>query len=167
MKRHFLLLLCLMIASLSVYARGYIKKIDPPQTPPGFTLMDLDGEPHQLSDYLGSTVIVSFWASWCPPCRKEMPSMERAWQRLKGQGVQFLAVNVGENEETVFLFTADYDISFPLLLDLDGKITEQWPVQGLPTTFVLNPAGKIVYQAVGGREWDEPELLKLIRSLKP
>lgn len=166
MKLRTLLLLCLTITSLSVSARGYIKKIDPPQTQPGFTLMDLDGNPHQLSDYTGSIVIVSFWASWCPPCRKEMPSMERAWQLLKDQGVQFLAVNVGENEDTVFLFTADYDISFPLLLDLDGKITEQWPVQGLPTTFVLNRKGKIIYQAVGGREWDEPELLKLIRDIR-
>ena len=132
---------------------------------PEFALEDLDGVTHRLADYRGRVVIVNFWATWCPPCREEMPSMQRAWEKLESEGIVMLAVNGGEDEDTVFQFTANYPVEFPLLLDRDSKVTGEWPVRGLPTTFVVDPRGRLVYRAIGGREWDDPELLALVRAL--
>ena len=132
---------------------------------PGFSLRDIDGATHRLSDYRGKVVIVNFWATWCPPCRKEMPSMERAWQSIKSQNVVLLAINVGQNEDQVWGFTAETTISFPLLLDEDGTVSSSWPMLGLPTTFVVDTDGRVVYRAVGDREWDDPELLAPILAL--
>lgn len=131
-----------------------------------FSLQDLDGGAHRLSDYRGRVVIVNFWATWCPPCRAEMPSMQRAWEQLEDEGILMFGIDVGEDEDTVFQFTANYPVEFPLLLDRDSKIIEQWPVNGLPTTFVVDTEGRIVYRAIGGREWDDPALLSLVRALK-
>jgi len=133
---------------------------------PDFVLNDLDGKQHRLSDYRGQVVIINFWATWCPPCRAEMPSMQRAWEGLQREGIVILGIDVGEDEDTIFLFTANYPVEFPLLMDSDSAVINQWPVRGLPTTFVVDPKGRIVYQAIGGREWDDPELLSLVRALK-
>ena len=75
-------------------------------------------------------------------------------------------IDVGEDEDTVFQFTANYPVEFPLLMDSDSSVIDQWPVRGLPTTFVVDPKGQIVYRAIGGREWDAPSLLALVRALK-
>lgn len=93
--------------------------------------------------------------------------MERAWNQLKDHGVVMLAVDVGEDAEAVLAFTADHPVTFPLLLDQEGDVTGAWPVRGLPTTFVVDPEGRLVYQALGSREWDAPELLEAIRALAP
>ena len=93
--------------------------------------------------------------------------MERAWKKLKKQDVTILAVNVGEDVDTIFPFTGDYPVTFPILLDQSSKVIKRWPVLGLPTTFVVDPKGRIAYRAVGGRKWDGPALLKTIRSLIP
>jgi len=138
-----------------------------PERPPApdFTLEDMDGNSHSLSDYRGQAVIVNFWATWCPPCREEMPSMQRGWEQVRDEDIALLAVNVGETADQIFVFTADYPVEFPLLLDRDGSVTDDWPVKGLPTTFVVDPEGRIVYRAVGGRAWDDPALLDQVRSL--
>ncbi len=138
---------------------------DRPQAP-DFALPDIDGKTHRLSDYRGRPVIVNFWATWCPPCRREMPSMQRAWERIQGEGIALLAVNVGEDEDTIFAFTANYPVEFPLLMDADSQVVQQWPVRGLPTTFVVGPQGRLVYRAIGGREWDDPRLLDQVRALR-
>lgn len=93
--------------------------------------------------------------------------MQRLWQRLKDKDFVILAVDVGEDEETVFAFTFELDIpiEFPLLLDRDGTVSGSWPVLGLPTTFVIDKRGRIAYQAIGGREWDAPELVERIEAL--
>ncbi len=89
---------------------------------PDFQLTDIDGKTHRLSNYRGRVVIVNFWATWCPPCRAEMPSMQRAWQALKPEGIPVLGINVGEDEDTIFEFTANYPVEFPLLMDLDSAV---------------------------------------------
>jgi len=131
-----------------------------------FELKDIDGATHRLSDYRGKVLIVNFWATWCPPCREEMPSMQRAWKKLEQEGIAMLAVNVGEDEDTIFQFTANYPVEFPLLMDRDSAVTGAWPVRGLPTTFVVDPQGRLAYRAIGGREWDDQELLALVRELQ-
>ena len=161
-----LIAVCLLAAASLAAADQALYRLPKPQPAPPLALPDMDGKLHKLSDYRGKPVIVNFWATWCPPCRREMPSMNRAWQKLKDQGVVMLAVNVGEDEDTIFAFTGDYPVDFPILLDKDGKAIHDWPVRGLPTTFVIDPEGRIVYRAVGGREWDEPEIMALVLELR-
>jgi peroxiredoxin len=150
----------------SLYAGQTLTPVPGNLPAPDFSLPDTNGRLQRLSDYRGVPVILNFWATWCPPCREEIPSMNRAWRILREEGVAMLAVNVGEDEDTIFIFTADYPADFPLLLDRSGDIIGQWPVKGLPTTFVIAPDGTIAYRAIGGREWDDNELLEMIRSLK-
>lgn len=155
----------LFLVISSVYAEQSLTSLADPEMAPDFNLLDMDGISHRLSDYKGKTVIINFWATWCPPCREEMPSMERAWNKIKEQNIVMLAINVGEDEDTVFTFMADYPASFTILFDTSGTMIEQWPVQGLPTTFVVSPEGRLVYRAIGGREWDDDKLLDQIRKL--
>ncbi len=133
---------------------------------PDFSLPDTSGKLHRLSDYRGRPVIINFWATWCPPCREEIPSMNRAWRVLREEGIALLAVNVGEEEDAIFVFTADYPADFPLLLDRSGEVIGQWPVKGLPTSYVIAPDGTLAYRAIGGRVWDDAALLRMIRRLK-
>lgn len=77
-----------------------------------------------------------------------------------------LGIDVGEDEDTIFQFTANYPVEFPLLMDQDSTVIDRWPVRGLPTTFVVDPEGRIVYRAIGGREWDAKDLLDQVRALK-
>ncbi len=133
---------------------------------PDFELTDIDGNTHWLSDYRGKVLIINFWATWCPPCRDEMPSMDRAWEVLKEEDIQMLAVNIGEDADTIFQFTANYPVGFPLVMDRDSKVVGEWPVRGLPTTFVVETEGRLAYRAIGGRTWDDSELLALIRALR-
>ena len=77
-----------------------------------------------------------------------------------------LAINVGEDSDQIFSFTAEYPVEFPLIMDSDSSVVKQWKVRGLPTTYIVNPAGQIVYQGIGDREWDAEEILKQIRKLK-
>lgn len=132
---------------------------------PDFELQDTNGKTHRLSDYRGRTVIINFWTTWCPPCREEIPSMNRALKRLEQEDVVMLGINMGEDEDTIFLFTADYPTDFPMLMDRDGAVIAHWPVKGLPTTYVVAPDGTLAYRAIGGRAWDAPELLEQIRAL--
>lgn len=92
--------------------------------------------------------------------------MQRAWERLQAEGILMFGINVGEDEDTIFRFSADYPVDFPLLLDVDSAVTGQWPVRGLPTTFVVDPAGRLAYQAIGSREWDAPDLMALVMALR-
>ena len=132
-----------------------------------FALPDMDKRIHRLSEARGRVTMVNFWATWCPPCRRELPSMQRAWENLKPRGFAMYAINLGEDEEAIFPFilSTGVEITFPILLDRQAEIVKQWPVLAIPTTFVLDRDGRIVYRAVGGREWDDPKLLETIRAL--
>jgi len=156
----------LTLFSTTLYAGQLITPLTDKKIAPNFKLKDMDGKTHQLSDYRGQPVIINFWATWCPPCREELPSMNRGWSKIKSQGIAMLAINVGEDEDTIFTFTGDYPIDFTILLDRSAEVINQWPIKGLPTTFVVDPQGRIVYRAIGGREWDAEELLNLVRALK-
>ncbi|MFA7388712.1 MAG: TlpA disulfide reductase family protein [Thiohalobacteraceae bacterium] len=138
-----------------------------PTPAPDFELPDLEDRMHKLSDYRGNVVVLNFWATWCPPCRYEMPSMQRAAEKTRDEDIVFLGVDVGEDQDTVFTFLADYPVDFPLLLDRDASVIEQYPVTGLPTTYIIDPEGRITHRAVGGREWDDDGLLQILRGLLP
>ncbi len=158
------MLLLLLSWSASAYGEQSLTPYKGAQPAPDFELVDVDGDKHRLSDYRGKPLIINFWATWCPPCREEMPSMNRAWSKVKDD-VSMLAINVGEDEDTIFIFSADYPIDFPVLLDRSGEVIREWPVKGLPTTFVLDREGNIRYMAVGAREWDDDALLEIVKGL--
>lgn len=157
---------CALLFAGSVFAAQVLSPVGQQVMAPDFELPDTEGRMHRLSDYRGKTVIINFWTTWCPPCREEIPSMNRAWNTLQQEDVVILAINVGEDEDTIFIFTADYPADFPLLLDREGEVIASWPVKGLPTTYVVAPDGRIAYRAIGGREWDDPEFIRKIRDLR-
>ena len=159
-------LLLLMTGSVSAAGPPELTTVPDKPMAPDFNLPDTEGDTHRLSDYRGQVVIVNFWAVWCAPCRKEMPSMQRAWEQVRDQEVTLLAVNWGDSEEDIAKFKEKYPVDFPLLLDEDKSLPEQWGVKGLPTTFVVDPEGRLVYRIVGEREWDDPELLAQVLALK-
>jgi len=141
-----------------------IIKLDPYPAPP-LTLRDLDGEPYSLEAQRGSVVFVHFWASWCGPCRKEMPAIQRMWNTLQDEGLKIALVNTAEDEDTVFSFLAAHAPTIRPLMDRDGQQTEGWEPRGLPATYLVDAQGQVQYQAIGGRPWDEAEYLDFLRSL--
>ena len=147
-------------------AHGLTAAAPRPAAPP-IKLADLDGKTHDLATYKGKVVLVNFWATWCPPCRREMPSLERLNQRLQGQPFAVLAVNLGEDVDTVFSFLGQLEPQpgFAIPLDRDSKAMRQWPVKGLPSTFIVDKQGRIAFSAIGGREFDHPEIEKALRKL--
>ena len=165
MKKLPVFLLCWLLAATAL-AEQTLTPIPGKVMAPDFTLPDTNGKTHHLSDYRGRPVIINFWTTWCPPCREELPSMNRAWHLLEEEGIAMLAINMGEDEDTIFIFSADYPTDFPVLMDQSGEVIEQWPVKGLPTTYVIAPDGTIAYRAIGSREWDAKELLDSVRALK-
>ena len=134
---------------------------------PSFKLEDLDGKQRALSDFKGKVVLVNFWATWCPPCRREMPSMERVYQKLKSGPFTILAVNQYENVDLVFTFTGQLEPqpTFPILFDAKSVVAKQWGVKGLPASFIVDKRGNVAYRALGGREFDHPEIQKRLKEL--
>lgn len=163
----FSLVLLFMVPGVKCFASGSqtLPVINKPFKAADFILEGEDEKTYQLSRLRGKVVVLNFWATWCPPCRLEMPSMERAWKKLKGKGVIFLGINVGENRDTIFEFFSQYPVSFPLPMDLDGKVIKQYPVTGLPTTYIINPEGMVTHRAVGSREWDSPGMIRILLEM--
>lgn len=167
----FLLLLCLPLlawAQMETPELSYtLSRVDPPRPAPDFELRDMDDEPHALKDYRGKVVLLNFWATWCPPCRREMPSMERLYQQLDKEGFVVLAVNQWEEPDHVFAYMGQLEVfpSFPILFDPESKVSQLYDVKGLPTSFIIDREGRIVYRAIGGRAFDHPEMVRAIREL--
>lgn len=159
-----IILLALLLGHASNAREGFVRL--PWVTAPDFSLQDLQGDTHNLARYKGKPLMVNFWASWCPSCRKEMPSLNRAWEKLRHEGIEVIAINVGEKRESIQPFIKLTGVKFPVLLDTDSRTAEAWPVRGLPMTFVLDPEGKLVFRAIGSREWDDDTLLDKIRALR-
>jgi thiol-disulfide isomerase/thioredoxin len=143
--------------------------VEAPFQAPDFKLRDMDGNDRSLGEFRGKVVLLNLWATWCPPCRKEMPSMERLYQKLKGEGAPFevLAVNQWESPDHVFSYLGQLEVlpSFPILFDSESRVADALGVKGLPTSFLLGKDGRVVYRAVGGRELDHPSIEQVVRAL--
>jgi thiol-disulfide isomerase/thioredoxin len=141
--------------------------VSPPLVAPDFKLPDMDEQDHALSDFRGKVVMLNFWATWCPPCRREMPSMQRLYEKFSERGLVVVAVNQFEDPDLVFEFTGRLSLepSFPILFDRESRVSERYKVKGLPTTYLLDKQGRIRYRAIGGREFDHPEVEALIEGL--
>jgi peroxiredoxin len=133
---------------------------------PDFTLTDLSGESVSLSEFRGKVVLLNFWATWCPPCKAEMPSMEKLFQTLKEDGFVLLTINIEPNgRQTVPEFLAQNPHSFPVLFDVQGSVHKRYGVFKFPESFVIRKDGVIDDKVVGAIDWSHPEVIAYFRSL--
>lgn len=111
---------------------------------PDFTLETLEGETVQLEDYAGEVVLINFWASWCPPCKAEMPDLQRYYEAYRDEGFVILGVNASEERGAVEAFVADHDITFPVAIDSTQEMMGEYGVTGLPSSFFVDREGRIL-----------------------
>ena len=150
-----------------------IKKEEAPQEAPKegflapqFALNDLSGNLVRLGDFKGKVVLLNFWASWCAPCRREIPSLERLYEMRKDRGFEIVAVNSERASASQIASFADANrMSFPILLNPQGDVSGNYWVRAIPTSFLLDKKGVIRWKIVGGREWDGPDVLTTIDQL--
>jgi len=132
---------------------------------PVFTLEDMQGQTHSPVDYRGSIVLVQFWATYCTPCRKEMPSMNRLIKKMEGQPFKILAVDMAEPRESVQKFIDQVPVDFTVLLDTDGSTLNAWKVFAAPANFILNKQGEIIYTLYGAIDWESEEIVQTLTTL--
>ena len=142
----------LMLFCAGWSAAGELKPWTGGTTPP-LVLKDLQGATHDLANYRGKVVLVNFWATWCAPCRDEMPSMQHLKRKLAGRPFEVLAINLAESENKVSDFLRRYPLDFTILLDRNSEARRDWKVKVLPTSFVIGPDGRIRYSVVGELDW--------------
>ena len=134
---------------------------------PVLELPGVDGRIHRLAAYRGKVVLVNFWASWCEPCREEMPSIESLRRSLNGEPFVVLAVNVGEGAQSVRRFADSVQLGAVLLIDRNGATARAWGARALPSTFIVGPEGTIRYRYVGALDWSSPAVRDVIKRLIP
>jgi thiol-disulfide isomerase/thioredoxin len=132
--------------------------------PIDFNLPLLDGTKITLSQFKGKVVFLNFWATWCGPCRSEMPSMEAVYQKLKNRGFEILAVNLGEKKGEVSSFMNEYKLNFPAVLDEKQINGYYYNVQAIPTTFIIDKRGLIIGRIVGSINWNTPKVISALES---
>ncbi len=171
----FALLAITLVLVLAWANRGRLHPVTPGSAAPEFAVADLDGDVIRLSDYSGNVVMVSIWATWCAPCRYEMPSMERLYGELSDEGFEILAVSIdaelgafdffGRPGGDIQAFADSLGLTFPLLHDPSGDIQRVYQTTGVPETFLVGRDGIIYKKVAGGTEWDAPDHQELIRRL--
>ena len=134
---------------------------------PALELQDVDGKLHRLADYRGKVVLLNFWATWCAPCREEMPSMQALGESLEGRPFAVLAVNVGEGARAARDFGEKMALRFPILLDSDMTTTRAWSARVLPASYVIGPDGKVAYSYLGAINWNAPQVKTALERLMP
>ncbi len=143
--------------------RGIIAMDGRPAGP--MALKDIDGNTFDLKDSRGKWVFLHFWASWCGPCIREMPTIQAITADFEDTDLQIVLVNTAEDEDTIFSFMGTVAPDLNTLMDPDGLTTEDWQPRGLPSTYFVDPQGKLRYVALGGRPWNEGEYLEFLKSL--
>jgi len=135
-------------------------------TAPDFVLQSNQGGEIRLSDLQGKVVMLNLWATWCPPCRAEMPSMETLYRQMKDQDFAMLAVNIEENgPDVVPGFLEQNPHSFPVLFDTEKKVQNLYGVDKFPETFVVGKNGKVLDHIIGAREWSHPDMVNYFKEL--
>ncbi len=139
---------------------------------PDFTFSGIDGKKVSLSDTRGKVVLVNIWATWCTSCVDEMPSMEKLYQKLKGEYFEILAVSIDSlGVKAVVPFMKKFKLTFPALIDSAGTIRQDYGITGVPESFIIDKNGILVKKIIGPLDWTRPEVLRffqeLIRNPKP
>ena len=163
------LLIGAVLAGLALLGTAHARELQQYKggaTPP-LVLKDLSGKTHDLKQYRGKVVLINFWATWCPPCRAEMPSMQRLKAKMAGKPFVILAVDMGETEGEVKAYIRQIKTDFTVLLDKDGRALKAWKVFAFPTSYVVDAQGKIRYGLYGASEWDAADKVKKITQLLP
>ena len=132
---------------------------------PPLVLNDIDGNRFDLADRKGQWVFVHFWASWCGPCRREIPAIQRMVEKMQDDRLAMAIVNTAESEDTVFTFLGALAPDLVPLMDRDGLVTEAWQPRGLPSTYLVDPDGAIRFQVLGGQPWDDDVYRSFLNAL--
>jgi len=132
---------------------------------PDFTLRDIGGGTVSLASYRGGLVLLNFWATWCGPCREEMPSMENLSRNFGGQGLSLLAINQKEGAAKVASFMKTHGLNFPTPLDSDGRVSAAYRVFGIPVTYVIDGNGSAIGMTSGARDWATRDVVEVFRKL--
>ena len=155
----------LLLATVAGFASAAeLKRWDGGATPP-LALDDMQGKSHDLAEYRGKVVLVNFWATWCVPCREEMPSIDRLRSSLKGQPFEVLAVNMAEPLSRIEKFASQMPLGFPLLRDRDGAVGKAWKAKLLPASFLIGRDGRIRYVAYGELDWSSDAVRARVAEL--
>jgi len=167
--RTVILLILAAAVGYTVYAnatrdeKGTVQKGD---QAPDFVLTDINGKKHKLSDYKGKGVFLNFWGTWCEPCKKEMPAIEKVGKEYKKKGVEILAVNVGESNFQVKNFAKQYHLTFPIMIDTNKEVQKAYGIDPLPTTFLINSKGRVEEVIIGGLQ-NESQVREKFLKIKP
>jgi len=132
---------------------------------PYFAAVTPEGKKVSLDDLKGKLVILNFWATWCPPCRLEMPSMEKIYNEFKGGGLEVVAINFMEGPESIKSFLKENDLTFTVLMDKAGEISQSYGVHALPITFLIGRKGNVLARSIGYKDWHNKKTRKFISSL--
>ena len=167
LRRCIVFALCMFLPLASSHAGGLVELNSQPMAP-DFDLPDIGGEKHRLSEFRGDVILVNFWASWCAPCRAEMPSLERLKQTVGDSDFKIMAINIGESKQEIsrFYFSVSPPLSFKLLMDSDMSASQYWPMRGLPMTFLVDRAGRVTHVSQGAQRWDTKNVRDVIRQLQ-
>ncbi len=131
-----------------------------------FTVPNLTATPLRLGDFNGKIVFLNFWATWCPPCKEEMPSMERLYRRYRARGFTIVAISIDAGEpDKVRAFVKRLELTFPIGLDPNLTVANDYAVRGLPASFLIDRQGQVVALALGARDWDSEPARALIEAL--
>lgn len=135
-------------------------------TAPGFTVRNLKGNLDSLANYKGQVVLLNLWATWCGPCRIEMPALENLYRRFRSEGMTILAVSLDVgNDQGVKDFVEEYKLSFPVLIDSDGDVERLYPSFTIPSTFVIDRRGRVVFKVDGAKNWESEETFRAVEYL--
>jgi len=148
-----------------VIAGGTLEAVHHDENIAQFELEGIDGKIHRLSDYQGKVVLINFWASWCPPCIQEIPSMQRLENSFPDRPFEIVAINVAEQKRKVNYQAKRINMNFIVLLDPESKTFKQWQTKILPTSFIVDKKGHTRYLAQGPIEWDTDEVSTTIEKL--
>jgi peroxiredoxin len=164
------LLVAIPIILISLKERGarsrFIRPLQEGRPAPDFTFPDLDARKVRLSDFRGKVVLVNIWATWCPPCRDEMPSMQKLYERFKGEHFEILAVSIdADGREAVAPFMQQMNLTFPALLDPKEKIRSLYGITGVPESFIVDRDGILVNKVIGPMDWSSPQVFDFFQEL--
>ena len=163
--RHFwTLAAALTLFSVHLCVAGELRPVDAMPAPP-LELEDLSGATHNLSAWRGKVVLLNFWTTWCQPCLKEMPGIQRLAQQMTGKPFAVVGVNVGESRFRAQRIAQQLGLDFPILLDTESKVFLAWGGKTFPTTALLDAQGALRYVGLGPLEWDDPEEMAAVEQL--